>query len=520
MKKIIIPIVIVLCLAGGSFAVWNVLEANVFSKDRFPQKTFINDVECSGMTTEQAKETLVKEWNSRRFYFTSKDKTLGSVGGMKFTYDIDDSLKELKKSNFFKTASNYFFHSDFDVDMDMTVKKVNKGFKKKLKKEAYLKEDKITKTRDAYVDLSTADFRIVPEVYGNNTDYNALSAKIAELMAEDTFTMEYKTSDFYKQPDITADSEEIKEHREFCKKYLTSKVTYVFGDEEVKIPPQELEKIYQIEVVETGEVKQAEDGSQESSEGQESQESQVSSDNPQGQEGTDVQEGQDSEEEASPKPEPKVLVDQEAVRKYVEGLAKEYNTLGKTRKFRSFSGKDIEVTGGDYGFAISIDGETEQLVKDLEANKEVKREPVWLMTGFAGYSREDDIGTTYVDVSLADQHLWYFKNGKKVVDCPVVTGNINMGYNTPAGAFSLSYKQRGATLKGSNADGSSYESPVSYWMPFYGNYGMHDASWRGSFGGNIFRGNGSHGCVNMPIPAAKKLFENLADKGVPVIVHW
>lgn len=497
MKKIIIPIVIVLCVAGGSVGVWKTLEANVFSKDRFPEKTFINDIDCSGMTTKQAKEELIQEWNSRTFYFTSAGKTLGSADNLKFTYDIDDSLKKLKKANFFSAAFNFFFHSDFDVKMDMTVKKVNKSFMKQLKQAEYLKENEITETQNAYVDLSTADFEIVPEVYGNNTDYEALSEKIAELVAIDTFTMEYVTSDFYKQPDITADSEEIQEHREFCKKYLTSKVTYVFGSEEVKIPPQVLEKIYHIEILEGDQIKETgEDGDDEN------------------------RKKQDEETTAPQKPVTRVLVDEKAVRQYVETLAKEYNTLGKTRKFRSFSGRNIKVSGGDYGFALSIDGETKQLVKDLEANKEVKREPVWLMTGFTDYNREDDVGNTYVDISLAEQHLWYFKDGKKVVDCPVVTGNINMGYDTPAGTFSLSYKQRGATLKGNNADGSTYESPVSYWMPFYGNYGMHDAPWRGSFGGNIFRGNGSHGCVNMPVPAAKKLFENLADKGVPVIVHW
>lgn len=483
MKKILIPIVIVLCLAGSGYGLWKYMDAGVLSSNQLPQKTTINGVDCSGLTTDEAKEALVKEWNSRTFYFTSKDKNIGSVKDLKFTYDIDDSLKNIKRENFVSTALSHFFHADFDVEMDMTVKKVSQSFKKQLKDAEYLKEDKITKTKDAYVDLSTADFKIVPEVYGNNVDYNALSAKVAELVADDTFTLEYEPSDFYKKPNITADSEEIKERQTFCKKYLTSKVTYVLGKEEVKIPPETLEKIYNIEVVEKGQVKESEEA--------------------------------DAEKAVT-----KVLVDQEAVREYVESLAKEYNTLGKTRRFRSFSGRNIEVSGGDYGFALDVDGETEQLTKDLESQKEVKREPVWLMTGFTEYNSDDDVGNTYVEVSLAEQHLWYFKNGKKVVDCPVVTGNINQGYHTPAGTFSLSYKQRGATLKGNNADGSTYESPVSYWMPFYGNYGMHDASWRSSFGGNIFRGNGSHGCVNMPIPAAKKLFENLADKGVPVIVHW
>ena len=56
-------------------------------------------------------------------------------------------------------------------------------------------------------------------------------------------------------------------------------------------------------------------------------------------------------------------------------------------------------------------------------------------------------------------------------------------------------------------------------MPFYGNYGMHDAPWRSSFGGTIYQGGGSHGCVNMPVASAKKLFNNLANQGVPIIVY-
>ena len=189
-----------------------------------------------------------------------------------------------------------------------------------------------------------------------------------------------------------------------------------------------------------------------------------------------------------------------------------------TRTFTSLSGNKISVSGGDYGYAISMDNETEQLIKDLESGKEIKREPKWLMTGFTEYSQTDDIGDTYVEISISKQHLWYFKDGKKIVDCDVVTGNQNQ-YDTPKGTYGLTYKERDAVLKGSNADGSSYESPVSYWMPFYGNYGMHDAPWRSSFGGTIYQGGGSHGCVNMPVASAKKLFNNLANQGVPIIVY-
>ena len=94
-----------------------------------------------------------------------------------------------------------------------------------------------------------------------------------------------------------------------------------------------------------------------------------------------------------------------------------------------------------------------------------------------------------------------------------------MGYSTPTGTYGLSYKQYGATLRGENADGTEYASEVYYWMPFFGNYGMHDATWRSYFGDDIYLGGGSHGCVNMPLKSAEKLFNNLADRNVPIVVY-
>ena len=65
--------------------------------------------------------------------------------------------------------------------------------------------------------------------------------------------------------------------------------------------------------------------------------------------------------------------------------------------------------------------------------------------------------------------------------------------------------------------GPGYASPVSYWMPFNGGVGLHDATWRGSFGGTIYKTNGSHGCVNIPLKAAKVVYENLTYT-MPIIV--
>ena len=125
---------------------------------------------------------------------------------------------------------------------------------------------------------------------------------------------------------------------------------------------------------------------------------------------------------------------------------------------------------------------------------------------------------TYVFVSISKQHLTYFKDSKAVMDCPVVTGNTN-GHSTPKGTFRLNNKARNIVLKGTEDNGDEYESFVSYWMPFLGaSYGMHDATWRSTFGGNIYQGGGSHGCVNMPKASAAKLYK-MIEVGTPVLIY-
>ncbi len=100
-----------------------------------------------------------------------------------------------------------------------------------------------------------------------------------------------------------------------------------------------------------------------------------------------------------------------------------------------------------------------------------------------------------------------------MIESDFVSGNHAKGYDTPSGAYPLTYKQKDATLKGEN-----YRTPVSYWMPFNGNIGMHDAKWRSSFGGQIYMTNGSHGCVNLPPAVAKVIFQNIST-GDPVLCY-
>lgn len=119
----------------------------------------------------------------------------------------------------------------------------------------------------------------------------------------------------------------------------------------------------------------------------------------------------------------------------------------------------------------------------------------------------------YIDINITTQTLTLFQNGVGTYAVPVVTGNVRAGHSTPQGLFSVQYKQLDRTLKGED-----YESFVHYWMRIVNNVGIHDANWRGSFGGEIYRKNGSHGCINVP-PSLMPALYAATPEGLPVWVH-
>ena len=120
-------------------------------------------------------------------------------------------------------------------------------------------------------------------------------------------------------------------------------------------------------------------------------------------------------------------------------------------------------------------------------------------------------GMTYVDINLAAQTLTYFVNGVPAISTACVTGGP--GNSTPAGIYTINSKVPGKYLTG-----PTWHVWVNRWMRFNGNIGIHDASWRKKFGGNIYKTNGSHGCVNIPFAAADQLY-NIAPIGTVVYVH-
>lgn len=203
--------------------------------------------------------------------------------------------------------------------------------------------------------------------------------------------------------------------------------------------------------------------------------------------------------------------DTTGVKEYVDYIGKTYNSFGNVRTFKTSYGKTIKVKGGDYGWWLNRPEEVKELTKLIEDGEKVKKDPVYFQT--AQQYGKDDIGDTYVEVNLSAQHLFFYKDGKKILETDFVSGNVSKDYGTPVGTYPIQYKENDAVLVGED-----YETPVKYWMPFNKNIGFHDASWRSEFGKDIFLTKGSHGCINMPPAAAKKMFKYIK-RGVAVVVY-
>lgn len=209
-----------------------------------------------------------------------------------------------------------------------------------------------------------------------------------------------------------------------------------------------------------------------------------------------------------------VSLDGETMATYCTELASKHD-VSKTRKgqFKTTSGSVISVNVASSG--QTVDGNAlYESIYDAISKKESA-------TVDAVYSEADDTetgeyvtyGGNYCEVDLTNQMVYVYKDGQLVVSSQCVTGNISKGYGTPAGVYSIFSRDKDRYLRG---DG--YKSWVNFFVPFNGGIGFHDASWRSTFGGSIYLYSGSHGCINMPYAAAKKLYENVT-LGEKVIVY-
>lgn len=211
----------------------------------------------------------------------------------------------------------------------------------------------------------------------------------------------------------------------------------------------------------------------------------------------------------------KFIIDIEnGVVQFVEELANKANAANSIMHFKPSDLQELATVNVPVAVRAQLDKEREIAeIYDLLGNSEsISKEPIYNRTLVS------NMLTSYIEIDLTRQHIWFYLNGTLILDTDCVTGCVSSNHSTPTGVFFLLNKNRGVYLEGYNNDGSKYSSYVEYWMRFNQGIGMHDATWRSRFGGTIYKNSGSHGCVNMPFKAAAELYEYI-DSTMPIIVY-
>ena len=212
----------------------------------------------------------------------------------------------------------------------------------------------------------------------------------------------------------------------------------------------------------------------------------------------------------------------DAIKDIVSDINRGVTTMGLPHNFKTHTGKEIIVPGGNWGWWLNS-SETANIIynklKDIISTQEVENKYTeYSLNDVSWYQTAPYYGDiefkNYVEIDLTNQHLYIYKNGELKGDWGIVSGlSSDTSRATPPGIFKLTYKQLDATLTGEN-----YSTPVKYWMPFNGDIGIHDATWQSSFGGNVYTYRGSHGCINVSLEGAREIYK-LIDESYAIICY-
>ncbi|KAF1304479.1 L,D-transpeptidase family protein [Enterococcus sp. JM9B] len=428
--------------------------------ERFLPNTTINDVDISNLTVTAANKKLKGNADEQEFSITDDGQVWKSLKktqlGLKTDY-TSELNKVLSSQNQWTWGVAYVFAAEKDSLDGVAVDedKLNQEIST-LETELTALNKERTATQDAKLDKEATGFKITAEVQGNSLDTKKIVADLKKAVSSSEDSLEL--ADYVEKPAVTSTDESLTKQLDALNKIATINATYSINGETFQIPTETIMDwlTYKDE---------------------------------------------------------KAAVDKEKIRSYVADLGEQYNTSTNDSTFNSTKRGEVSVPAGTWSWTIQTDAETDALAEAMLAGEDFTRSPI-----VQGSTTADQalIGDTYIEVDLENQHMWYYKDGAVALETDVITGKPKTP--TPAGVFYVWNKERNATLKGQNDDGSDYASPVDYWLPIdWTGVGIHDSDWQTSYGGDLWKTRGSHGCVNTPPSVMKELY-GLVSEGTPVIV--
>lgn len=434
--------------------------------------TYVDGINVSGMTAQEAYDaTSGNEW-SLTVKDDSGDATI-TADDIDLHADEVDFDKLLAEQDVTQWISHLNSSQRNDIDRGVTYDEGKlERFVQSL--DCVSGEDRVD-AKDATVeyDDETQRYVVIDEQYGTKAD----EAKLLDIIKQsistlDPVTVDVDELDIYEKPTVTADDEKLNQTADTLNKALGTVIHYT------------IDGIENAETVDAGLIHEW------------------------------VSLGDDEG----------IAFDEDAMREWLAGIGKEYDTVGTTRTLERADGSGTyQVSGGTYGWITDEGAELENLKSYILSGEEQSVEFATKQKA-KGPKGTNEIGNTYVEIDLGRQQLYYVKDSNIELQCNIISGNPNKGNDTPTGIYSFNAKERNQVLRGPKDPETGeyeWESTVDLWMPFIGNsVGCHDARWQswGSWYPEAYRSVGSHGCVNLSHPTAAQLY-SLINVGDLVIVH-
>ena len=450
--------IIAAAIAGTLLVIY--LGMSVYFMSHFYFGTKIGEVDVSGKSAASAEEILQNTLKEYELIITERDGKTDSITGDVIDLFVEWNTKPevyIEKQNGFAWILKVFEPDAYEIDG--TFRWDAEKLAAKIAGLSALEEGRQIAAVDAKVSDYDASkgYTVVPSIPGTVVDLAAFTANIEACLLTLDETLDMAEGNSYVAPVIADDNEKLLAVVAQLNKSLDVVITYQMGENTHRLDASVFQPwLYVNENLEA-------------------------------------------------------CVQDEAVQEYVNGLADTYNTFNSAKKFMTSYNQEITITNCHYGWKIDNEAEKTAIITEILAGESVERELNY--SAKAHSHGANDYGNSYVEINLTAQHLYVYIDGQVVVETDFVSGNLSRDWDTPTGIWGMTYKTTKATLRG---DG--YATPVDYWMPYAGNVGMHDATWRNDFGGSIYKRDGSHGCVNLPWGKAKEIY-GYVSKGFPVIVY-
>lgn len=448
------------------------LAGMLYYNDKFLNGTMVNGSDVGGMTLQKANDQLSKKVNgqSLKLIFNDGQNEVLQSAQLGVSYNKDNSLNQLMKNQNKWAWFIGFFKNEKNTLTDL-IQISDENLTNGIASMEHAKEENQIAPTDAYIQYKDGSFSIIEETLGSKFNTEELVKNIKVALSEGKQQLDVTKANGYVKPQVYKDDQDLNNQLKAANEYCLSTITYT--------TPKGKEIALDGSTLITWLSKQ-DDGSYTKDES----------------------------------------VFKEKLTAFVKELASQYNSIGATRTFTGKDGQSHTVSGGTYGFRVSTDSEVSALLKMINENKsENNRIPEH--TGQLPSGENGGLGTTYLEINITKQHLWFVKDGSVVLESDFVSGKESDPTRlTPSGTYYIYNKERNRVLRGTKQPNGKYEyeSPVSYWMPFNKGIGLHDASWRSTFGRDIYINSGSHGCINLPTGFAGSLYSQIY-VNLPVVVY-